>query len=184
MNGPDLSKLSAQEELILGLAASGMLDKEISTSVGISINTIRTYWGRIRAKAGNHSRSALAVAYAANRVDTSSANASGEFEADWYIDFSLNRVFFTSDRPHPLRYQHGITVEESLAIYEEPERNRVKQFIEDARHGLLDTFFFLGQFNTPEGPQEARALCKVIRNEAGKPIRLCGRRMILLDTGR
>ena len=51
--------LSAREEQILGLAASGLLDKEIVRELGVSIHTLHTYWKRIRAKLGEGNRSAL-----------------------------------------------------------------------------------------------------------------------------
>lgn len=51
--------LSPREEQILGLATSGLIDKEISRQLGISPNTLRTYWRRIRSKMGDHIRSAL-----------------------------------------------------------------------------------------------------------------------------
>ena len=55
--------LSAREEQILGLAASGLLDKEIVRELGVSIHTLHTYWKRIRAKLGEGNRSALVAEY-------------------------------------------------------------------------------------------------------------------------
>ena len=45
--------LSPRERKVIGLAAAGMLDKQISPELDISLNTLRTYWTRIREKVGN-----------------------------------------------------------------------------------------------------------------------------------
>lgn len=49
---------------MLGLAAAGLADKNISNQLGVSYNTLNTYWKRIRQKLGDFSRSALTAAYA------------------------------------------------------------------------------------------------------------------------
>lgn len=56
-------RLSERESEIVGLAAQGLLDKEIAVELAISTNTLRTYWGRIRAKLGRVTRSGLVAAW-------------------------------------------------------------------------------------------------------------------------
>jgi len=67
-NLPNSGLLSSRESQILGLAASGLLDKEIGPELGVSQNTLRTYWKRIRAKLGDGTRSALAGTYIRNEM--------------------------------------------------------------------------------------------------------------------
>ena len=55
--------LSGRERQILGLAASGMLDKNIAFELNISLNTLRTYWQRIRQKCGSVPRAALTASF-------------------------------------------------------------------------------------------------------------------------
>jgi DNA-binding CsgD family transcriptional regulator len=58
-----IEKLSNRERQILALAASGYLDKQIAVQLGVTGNTLSTYWRRIRLKLGNAHRVTLAVAY-------------------------------------------------------------------------------------------------------------------------
>lgn len=55
----DSSALSARERQILVLAAKGLTDAGIAQKLGISVATVGTYWGRIRGKNGQHSRTEL-----------------------------------------------------------------------------------------------------------------------------
>jgi len=51
--------LSNRERQILLLAAKGLTDAGIAQKLGISVATVGTYWGRIRGKHGQHSRTEL-----------------------------------------------------------------------------------------------------------------------------
>lgn len=51
--------LSTRERQILLLAAKGLTDAGIAQKLGISVATVGTYWGRIRGKIGQHSRTEL-----------------------------------------------------------------------------------------------------------------------------
>lgn len=53
------SQLSAREREIVGLASAGYTDPAIGDALGISASTVVTYWNRIRAKLGNHTRTVL-----------------------------------------------------------------------------------------------------------------------------
>lgn len=57
------AKLSARESQILALAAEGHTDQSISHTLGISLATIGTYWGRIRMKLGPLGRPELVANY-------------------------------------------------------------------------------------------------------------------------
>lgn len=70
-----LKDLSARERQILGLASAGLLDKNISTELEISPNTLRTYWHRIRQKCGNLPRGALTAAFVQGQLPFSEDTA-------------------------------------------------------------------------------------------------------------
>ena len=53
------SELSDREKQLLDLAAKGYIDAAIANQLGISEATVSTYWGRIRIKLGQHSRTEL-----------------------------------------------------------------------------------------------------------------------------
>jgi|GEM_PF-1566676 len=51
--------LSRQEERVVALSMTGLGDKEIAREMGISFDTVRTYWQRIRQKVGGTTRAEI-----------------------------------------------------------------------------------------------------------------------------
>src|ERR1700686_2509183 len=80
--------LSPREAQGLQMAAHGFLEKEISAELGVSLNTLRTYWTRIRGKVGDAPRIALATAFVENRTAPAAPSVLTEESADWGVDFS------------------------------------------------------------------------------------------------
>lgn len=52
-------QLSRQEERVLSLARQGLGDKQIAVELGLSTDTVRTYWQRIRQKVGAATRAEI-----------------------------------------------------------------------------------------------------------------------------
>lgn len=59
MSNMDHSSLSSRERQLIEFAANDLTDHEMAEKLGISIATVATYWSRIRAKYGGHSRAGL-----------------------------------------------------------------------------------------------------------------------------
>ena len=55
----DRQQLSRQEERVLNLARQGLGDKQIALELGLSPDTVRTYWQRIRTKIGAGTRAEI-----------------------------------------------------------------------------------------------------------------------------
>jgi DNA-binding CsgD family transcriptional regulator len=55
------SELSSREVQIVNLAATGLTDKEIGQQLGLSLSTVKSYWGRIRHKTGSVNRMQVVV---------------------------------------------------------------------------------------------------------------------------
>ena len=55
--------LSPRERQLLEFAAQGLTDNAISNSLGISLATVGTYWGRVRIKFGPYNRTELVAMY-------------------------------------------------------------------------------------------------------------------------
>jgi len=87
--------LSKREAEVIELASRGKLDKEITAELGVSIHTLRTYWTRIRNKVGDHSRSALVVAWIRGGQDASSnLTVDGQpFYHRWKLDLTRDSFF-------------------------------------------------------------------------------------------
>ena len=81
MNQSDeLGILSNRERQILILAAKGLTDAGISQKLGISVATVGTYWGRIRGKHGQHSRTELVANFMREKAAVSIAELRTENE--------------------------------------------------------------------------------------------------------
>ncbi|MBS1703745.1 MAG: PAS domain S-box protein [Armatimonadetes bacterium] len=63
--------LSNRERQILVLAAKGLTDAGIAQKLGISVATVGTYWGRIRGKSGQHSRTELVANFMRDKASHS-----------------------------------------------------------------------------------------------------------------
>ena len=72
--------LSNRERQILILAAKGLTDAGIAQKLGISVATVGTYWGRIRGKHGQHSRTELVANFMREKAAVSIAELRGENE--------------------------------------------------------------------------------------------------------
>ncbi|MCW1887652.1 response regulator transcription factor [Luteolibacter flavescens] len=65
--GPEATPLSPREEEVLGLLANGALYKEIASTLGISMDTVRTHLRRIYDKFHVHTRTEAVVKYLGQR---------------------------------------------------------------------------------------------------------------------
>jgi DNA-binding CsgD family transcriptional regulator len=70
MNKLNRPKISEREKEIVVLACQGLTDKEICRVLGLSLTTVRTYWGRMREKLGATNRAQI-IALVAGRAETS-----------------------------------------------------------------------------------------------------------------
>ncbi len=177
-----LAELSVREEQVLKLAASGYLDKEIGLELGVSLNTLRTYWTRIRAKVGEGSRTALAAAYI-ERNSRESGEDSGPFE--WELDLRRNIWRKLSDRIMPMGVGVGVEIglEEMFEHFHPDDRSGIRELLESVTHDTLDEFSFTARLLTSEGPRQTSAYVRVIRDEQGTAVKLLGRRSRILNLG-
>jgi PAS domain S-box-containing protein len=62
----DFKDLSKREREVVDLASSGLTDEGIARELGISTATVNTYWGRVRSKLGQLSRTEIVAAVVRN----------------------------------------------------------------------------------------------------------------------
>jgi PAS domain S-box-containing protein len=84
-----LKPLSRQEERVLGLARQGLGDKQIAAELSISLETVRTYWQRIREKVGAATRAEIVATL--SEESTAAAMRSLESEKDVLLQEILLR---------------------------------------------------------------------------------------------
>jgi DNA-binding CsgD family transcriptional regulator len=173
----EFGNLSQREAQVLSYAAAGYIDKQIGQQLGVSVNTLRTYWQRIRSKIGEAPRSALAAAYVTHIAQTVDTTPEPQFSPDWQVDLSTNIFSFLSDRPHPQRFLDGHPLEDVISSYVPEEQAGLRALIEKLRSGQLDAVFLTGRFNTPDGPNLASGFIQVEKDSQGIPVRLVGKRI-------
>jgi len=74
------------------MAAAGFLDKQIGSELGISLNTLRTYWTRIREKVGEAPRTALAVAYVTSEAPDPYEPMDSLVDGGWLYDIEKGTI--------------------------------------------------------------------------------------------
>ena len=82
-------QLSRQEEKVLGFARQGLGDKQIAAELGLSTDTVRTYWQRIRKKVGAGTRAEIIATL--GEQQTQAALREVESEKDTLVQEILQR---------------------------------------------------------------------------------------------
>ncbi len=153
-----------------------MIDKQISSTLGISVNTLRIYWHHIRAKVGDLPRSALAAAYVSGRTFQKPINEPG-FEPDWEIDLVRNRVRWLSSQEAPTRFLDGGTLEDVVGTFVDDDQARIRDLIRQIFDGKLDACVVTGKMQGPDGPFLASAYVQIQRAVDGTALKLLGKRV-------
>ncbi len=169
-----LEKLSPREEQVLALASTGLLDKQIAVQMHVSLNTLRTYWTRIRAKVGEVPRSALAVSYVERRSNNGAIEG-----ASWHIDLVEGIMHYYGERD--ILPQGSITVEEMLNRFHPEDAPRVRSLLLAVEEQDVPAFSFVSRMITDQGIELASAYVEVIRDESGRAIRLVGRHVPIMN---
>jgi DNA-binding CsgD family transcriptional regulator len=169
-----LEKLSPREEQVLALASTGLLDKQIAVQMNVSLNTLRTYWTRIRAKVGEVPRSALAVSYVERRSNVGAVEG-----ASWHIDLVEGIMHYYGERD--ILPQGSISVEEMLERFHPEDGPRVRSLLQAVEEQDVPAFSFVSRMITDKGVELASAYVEVIRDETGRAIRLVGRHVPIMN---
>lgn len=179
-----IDSLSEREREVLQLAASGFLDKQIGVELGVSLNTLRTYWTRIRSKLGDSPRAALAVAYVSSKVPDSSDDQSHLTQHEGWIWDIKNNTLLASDsindlhgldrgRPHPsIAYSR---------LYHPEDVDRARTAIHDVAEGRLGASTITFRLVTEAGVQPVTLMLRPIKDREGNLVKVIGYRTRSLD---
>ncbi|HSI71826.1 MAG TPA: PAS domain S-box protein [Fimbriimonas sp.] len=74
-------ELSPREQEVIDLAAGGHTDAGIAHKLGISVPTVGTYWNRVRAKVGPHSRTELVALLLMKQSERTIADLQARYES-------------------------------------------------------------------------------------------------------
>lgn len=174
--------LSKRESEVLGLAANGLLDKEIGAELGVSLNTLRTYWTRIRGKVGEAPRIALATAYVESRRSGSTAGAEVA-TADWEVDFEHSVIVYHTADPNAPEIPVGIPrpLGDALGTFHPDDAPAIRSALQGVFDGSLNSFAYTARRITSRGVVPVSAFVQVVRDATGKALRLYGTRTTPID---
>lgn len=175
-----LKLLSPRESEVLTLAAAGYMDKEICSSLGVTHNTLRTYWRRIRSKVGEGSRSALAVVYTEDRAEAGQAVA---HPADWEIDLDRSVFRKLSDRAVLIDMAKGeeMPFEDLLSALHPEDAPNVRRVLDELQDNDLSNFTLATRVITRRAVETTNVFISVERDAAGHAFRLLGTRAAKID---
>lgn len=165
----------------MDLAVAGLLDKEIGPQLGVSENTLRTYWTRIRAKLGQTSKAGLIATYVSVRA--AAERSTEPVDPDWEIDLTTQIWRRRSDRPLPglVDLPGEAPLDEIFRFVHPDDVPPMRDLIRSVADSDLSEFTFRARAVTPEGIQDISAFVVVVRAESGRPLKLLGRRSPVRD---
>jgi len=176
----DLSSLSAREREVVSYAAAGRIDKEIAKELGISVNTLRTYWSRIRQKLGRVPRYSMVAQYIEEAAQSNRSTVMVEFSPDWELDLNTLIFKYVSEQPHPAKNYSGSHLDTLLELIAPEDRDRMRTVVERARRGELEAFYYSASYaNTGE---VGTAYVQVVRDAAGQPVKMLARRIPYVES--
>ncbi|HWD40686.1 MAG TPA: LuxR C-terminal-related transcriptional regulator [Fimbriimonas sp.] len=164
-----VGNLSPRETQVLSLAAAGLMDKQIGPHLGVSANTLRTYWTRIRSKMGEASRSALAVAYVESLEKP-------EPSPDWELDLETGAVRKLSIRPlieGPVGME--LSLDQALARVHPEDRPQLRTALDGVKTASDSSFMVSIRVVMPDGNIRKTGLfIQVLRDASGTPVKAIG----------
>jgi DNA-binding CsgD family transcriptional regulator len=183
--GTRFKSLSAREREVLGLAAAGLMDKQIGPQLDVSLNTLRTYWSRIREKAGDEPRTALVAAYVAEELGKHQPEPTpNPLEHEGWVLDPVTRTLLATDGINSL---HGLP----LGVAHPVERYRDATHPEDVERvwketmsvasGEKDIVHLVFRIVTPFGVEVANSTVRAIRDASGRVTKVYGFRTKTLD---
>jgi len=178
-----LDSLSARERQILGMAATGMLDKQIGPELGVSLNTLRTYWGRIRTKTGNFPRTVLAAAYVANEIKEELVTLGPVAHEGWVIDVQ-SMMLMASDSINDL---HGLEcgvphpVPAYSLLYHPEDKEMAQKAIHRVISGDLESTHVIFRLALESGVEVINLMVRGEKDQSGKTVKVVGYRTRTLD---
>jgi DNA-binding CsgD family transcriptional regulator len=143
-------ELSGREKQILGLSAAGLVDKNIATDLDISVNTLRTYWARIRRKSGNLPRAALTAEFVRRQFTVREAELSTP---------DLKPLLSDTADPEKLR---------RTAIYYATAFQRIEESLRRVYHASKVLAAYPRQgFRASDESELFKLVCKILVDEGG-----------------
>lgn len=182
--GAAFDLLSDREREVLHLAAAGFLDKQIGQELGLSLNTLRTYWSRIRVKLGDASRAALVVAYASTQLGQVDQSEEYLVQHEGWVWDVRKKTLIASDSINDLHgLQRGVPHPVSFysRLYHPEDRVSARKALYDVAEGRLGIHTITFRLVTESDVQLVSLCLRPIKNKEGEVVKVIGYRTRALD---
>ncbi len=187
LGGSMIESLSARERQVLGMAAAGMLDKQIGHELGLSLNTLRTYWQRIRTKVGDVPRTALVSQFVTEDLRSSETDDLDLLPPEGVIIDVLNGTMLASDSVNDMHgLEHGLPhpLAEYSRIYHPEDMESARSTIYDVIEGRLESAHVIFRLVPDTGVEVINVSLHGVRDAAGRVVKVYGYRVRALDCRR
>lgn len=177
------NRLSSRERQIIGMAAAGMLDKQIGVELGLSTNTLRTYWSRIRSKMGDAPRAALVAEFVKSNLRGSAEATTQVTHEGWIIDVPTMSMT-ASDSINDL---HGLEkgrphhVSNYSRLYHPEDREATRAALYEVIEGRVDNAHLVFRLTLETGIELVNLSVHSVRDDSGSVAKVYGYRARSLD---
>jgi PAS domain-containing protein len=165
------------------MAAAGMLDKQIAVELGLSPNTLRTYWTRIRGKVGELPRAALVADFVRTELHREGDDSAPLNHEGWILDVPT-MMMSASDSINDL---HGLErgkehpVAHYSRLYHPEDRDATRAALYDVIEGRVDSAHLVFRLALETGVELVNLTVHSVRNEEGAVSKVYGYRARTLD---
>lgn len=166
------------------MAAAGMLDKEIGRDLGVSLNTLRTYWQRIRAKTGDATRSALVGMFVQADLGSGDMESLDVFPHEGVIidvERGLMLAADTVNDMHGLEHGKWHPLAAYANIYHPDDRDAARKAIYDVIEGRIDSAHVTFRLVPDTGVELISVTFQSVRDKQGRVHKVFGYRVRALD---
>lgn len=175
--------LSARERHVLDMATAGLIDKQICTEFDISINTLKTYWTRIRSKVGRVPRSAIVSGYVSSLLSEDAAPSPLMGYSGMVIDLEKRLVSASDD----VNLEHGFLpgerrrLDEYLQMIHPEDRERVSELLQTLVAKQQRTAHCVCRCMASGAPVRVSYMFRPEYGENGEVTKICGFRTVSVD---
>ncbi len=166
------------------MAAAGMLDKQIGLELGISLNTLRTYWSRIRSKLGDSPRAALVASFVTDQMkDNDGFGVGAVTHEGWILDVP-SMTMLASDSVNDLHgLEQGVPhpVTEYTKLYHPEDRDATRAALYDVIEGRVATAHLIFRLALESGIELVHLTVSAVRGSRGEVRKVYGFRTRSLD---
>lgn len=160
------------------MAAAGMLDKQIGAELGLSTNTLRTYWTRIRSKLGDAPRAALVAEFVKSELDQGVPGGVPITHEGWIIDVpTMTMVASDSINDiHGLERGRAHAVENYSRLYHPEDREAARAALYEVIDGKIESAHLVFRLALESGIELVNLTVHSAKDSEGRVTKVYGYR--------